>query len=108
MTIYDNAGHFAAQFMKRDRSVPVPEAPGTARNNSRAQGGYDAYFGTYEVNDDTGEVTQRLLAALSPDNVGMQLTRDMQVNGDTLTIRIGTTASDGVAVTRTLTWRRVA
>jgi CubicO group peptidase (beta-lactamase class C family) len=40
-------GHFAAQFMRRDRSVDVPDGPGEAKNNSGAQGGYDAYFGTY-------------------------------------------------------------
>jgi hypothetical protein len=105
--IYDRAGHFAAQFMKRDRSIAVPDAPAGGPNNSRAQGGYDAYFGTYTVDDAEGTVTQRLVGALSQDNVGQVLTRAMAVAGDTLTIRLRTASLQGEPVTRTLEWRRV-
>jgi hypothetical protein len=107
LLIYDRSGHFAAQFMKRDRSVAVPDGPAAGQNNSRAQGGYDAYFGTYTVDDAQGTVTQRLLAALSPENVGAVLTRAMSVEGDKLVIRLQTTSLDGAPVMRTLTWRRV-
>jgi len=107
LLIYDASGNFAAQFMRRDRSQAVPEGPSEAKNNSRAQGGYDAYFGTYTVDDEAGSVTQRLLGALSRENVGAVLTRAMAVDGDRLVIRIDTTAADGAAVTRTLTWQRV-
>ena len=107
LLIYDRSGHFAAQFMRRDRSVMIPDGPGGAKNNSRAQGGYDAYFGTYTIDDEKAAVTQTLLAALSPENVGAVLTRAMEVQDDTLIIRLETTAADGAAVTRTLTWQRV-
>src|SRR5512140_529736 len=79
---YDRSGHFAAQFMKRDRSQaaePEVAAQSSAPNNSRARGGYDAYFGTYTVDDANGTVTQRLTGALSSENVGMVLTRAMTV-----------------------------
>jgi len=52
-------------------------------------------------------VTQTLLGALSPENVGHRVTRTMIVSGDTLTIRLTTTATDGQQVLRTLTWKRV-
>jgi len=107
LLMYDRSGHFAAQFMRRDRSVAVPDGPGGALNNSRALGGYDAYFGTYTVDDAQGTVTQRLLGALSPENVGLILTRAMRVRGDTLVIELQTTSADGAGVTRTLTWKRV-
>jgi len=107
LIFYDRAGHFAAQFMKRDRTELVPDGPSGASNNSRAQGGYDAYFGTYTVDDAASTVTQRLLGALSQENLGSVLTREMEVRGDTLVIRVQTSAADGVAVTRTLTWNRV-
>jgi hypothetical protein len=107
LLLYDRAGHFAVQFMKRDRSQPVAAGPVAATNNSRAQGGYDAYFGTYTVDDAGGTVTQRLLGALSPENVGAVLTRKMAVRDDTLVIALDATAADGTAVTRTLTWTRV-
>jgi hypothetical protein len=107
LLIYDRSGHFAAQFMKRDRSASVPDGSAAGQNNSRAQGGYDAYFGTYTVDDEHGTVTQRLLGALSKENVGAVLTRGMSVVGDKLVIRLQTTSVDGAPVTRTLTWRRV-
>ena len=107
LLFYDRSGHFAAQFMKRDRSLAVPDGPSGAPNNSRAQGGYDAYFGTYTVDDALGAVTQRLTGALSPENVGLVLTRTMEVQGDRLVIQVQTSSPDGTAVTRTLTWKRV-
>ena len=111
---YDRSGHFAAQFMKRDRTTATasdsaPVEAGTAGpNNSRARGGYDAYFGTYTVDNARGTVTQRLLGALSPENVGQVLTRAMTVQGSALTITLETATASGETVTRTLTWERVA
>ena len=107
LVVYDRSGHFAAQFMRRDRSTPVADGPSGAPNNSRAQGGYDAYFGTYTIDDAQGTVTQRLVGALSSENVGHVLTRAMEVDGDTLTIRLRTATAQGEPVTRTLSWKRV-
>jgi Lipocalin-like domain len=107
--VYDRGGNFAAQFMKRVRSPPAADSPErTAPNNSRAIGGYDAYFGTYTVDDSRGTVTQRLVGALSPENVGLVLTRSMRVEGDELVIQLDTASSDGTPVLRTLRWRRAA
>ena len=107
LLIYDRSGNFAAQFMRLDRSVVVSDGPAQAKNNSRAQGGYDAYFGSYTIDDESSTVTQHLLGALSRENVGAVLTRAMDVEGDTLVIRLETSAADGEPVTRTLTWQRV-
>ncbi|MEZ5832432.1 MAG: lipocalin-like domain-containing protein [Dongiaceae bacterium] len=107
LLFYDRGGNFAAQFMRRDRSVDIPDGPGGGKNNSRAQGGYDAYFGTYTIDDEKGTVTQQLTGALSRENVGLVLTRAMDVEGDSLVIKLDTNSADGTAVTRTLTWRRV-
>jgi hypothetical protein len=108
LLFYDGNGNFAAQFMKRvrDPSAAV-SAPQSAPNNSRAQGGYDAYFGTYKTDDSAGTVTQRLVGALSGENVGQVLTREMTVLGDELVIRVHTASSTGASVVRTLRWRRV-
>lgn len=115
LVIYDRTGHFSAQFMKRDRSAPaaapasapMQAAPSDAKNNTAAQDGYDAYFGTYVVDDAKGTVTQQLLGSLSARNVGMVLTRAMDVKGDTLRISLETNAADGTPVVRTLTWERL-
>jgi len=109
LLIYDRNGNFAAQFMKRDRSRDSPaDSDSAGSNNSRARGGYDAYFGKYTVDDADGTVTQRLDGALSPENVGLVLTRTMQVRNGELTIQLETTAGDGERIIRTLRWRRVA
>ncbi|MGA7725941.1 MAG: lipocalin-like domain-containing protein [Opitutaceae bacterium] len=108
LVYFDGRGHFAAQFMKRDRRTAAEaEALGPVPNNSRARGGYDAYFGTYEVDDALGAVATRLVGALSPENVGHVFTRNMSVVGDELTIRLETAAFDGEPIVRTLKWKRV-
>ena len=108
MLFFDSHGHFAAQFMKRDRdNMPEVAISGPIPNNSRAKGGYDAYFGTYQVDDAAGSVTTRLSAALSPDNVGQAFTRTMDVFGDELVIRLATSTAAGEPVVRTLRWKRV-
>jgi tRNA-Thr(GGU) m(6)t(6)A37 methyltransferase TsaA len=107
LLIYDRAGHFSAQFMKRDRDTAPADGPAGAANNTQAQGGYDAYFGTYRVDEAAGVVTQTLQGALSRSHVGAVLSRAMNVEGDALVIRLETTAWDGTPVTRTLTWERV-
>ena len=105
---YDRAGHFAAQFMRRERGVSLePEPAQAGPNNTRARGGYDAYFGTYAVDDANGTVTQVMVGALSPENVGHRLTRAMTVAGDELTIRLETASTTGEPIFRTLLWRRV-
>jgi len=110
LLIYDARGHFSAQFMKRDRTAGDPSQEGPTKaggNNSRSLGGYDAYFGRYVVDETTGVVTQTLDGALAAENVGMVVTRALQVRGDELSLELPTTAMDGTPVIRTLRWRRV-
>ena len=107
--VYDAAGNFAAQFMKRDRSIAEAAVTREARaNNSAAVNGYDAYFGKYTVDEASRSVTQVLEGSLSPGDVGKTVTREMHVDGDALTIELATTSGDGEPVTRTLIWRRSA
>lgn len=109
LLVYDASGRFSAQFMKRDRAdenAPGPDAARSGVNNTRAVGGYDAYFGRYTVDEETHTVTQTLDGALAPDNVGLVVTRRMEVTGDLLALRLPTTAADGTPIMRTLQWRR--
>lgn len=106
---YDAAGNFTAQFMKRDRSTDEIVATGRASvNNSAAVNGYDAYFGTYTVDEASGSVTQLLEGALSLSDVGKIVTREMRVEEDRLIIQLATTSADGEPITRTLSWLRSA
>lgn len=99
--------HFAAQFMKRERSSAAGPTLGSGANNTSAVGGYDAYFGTYEINHETGEVLHRLVGALTEANIGMEVSRTLSVEGDGLTITLATSTLEGEPVTRTLTWHRI-
>jgi len=100
--------HFAAQFMKRDREDNAANKINySAKNNTSAVGGYDAYFGTYEINEETGLMTTTLIGSLSPDNIGMIAHRNLRIIDDKLIIQLETTTPDGEAVTRTLTWKRL-
>jgi|ERR1041385_6693069 len=90
--MYDSSGHFAVQFMRRNR-----------RNNND---GYDAYFGKYSIAD--GLLTQELEGALLLENVGKVVTRRFRIEGEELVITLDATTSDGEPVARTLRWQRLA
>ena len=63
--------------------------------------------GQCSVDDALSTVTQTLHGAISSDNVGQVLRREMQVGGGELTIRLETTSFEGEPVIRTLKWKRV-
>ncbi len=105
--VYAN-NHFTAQFMKRDRSADsITQETGARQNNTSAIGGYDAYFGTYQVNEGTNQVAHTLVGSINPANVGMTVYRDLQVQDNRLIIRLDTTTQEGEPVTRTLIWKRI-
>ena len=109
LLIYDGQQHVATQLMARRRdsstAVVAPQAPQDP-NNSAASGGYDAYFGRYEVDTVTGTVTHILEGALSPADVGRRLSRHFRLHEDSLTIWFEARRADGRPVQRTLVWIR--
>ena len=108
LLFFDASGNFAAQFMRRERTVAVAAPEFTGQNNTTAIGGYDAYFGTYEVDEPSGDVHTHLVAALSPSHVGATMMRNMKVEDGKLIIQLTTTTPDNMPVSRTLTWERAS
>ena len=101
--------HFAAQFMKRDRSQQETEIKrAQSKNNTAGVNGYDAYFGTYSINQIEGTLTTQLEGSISPNNIGNSYVRDVRVVGNELIIQLQTTAVDGTAITRTNTFSLLA
>lgn len=101
--------HFAAQFMKRDRSgQELVFQPVVAANNTSRVNGYDAYFGTYTVDEIKGTLTTRLEGAISPGNIGDTYIRDVRIVDDELIVQLQTTTLDGTPITRTNTFSRVS
>ena len=112
--IYDQSGHVAAQLSRRDRTVAMigeecqaaTAIKGTP-DNSQTILGYDAYFGTYRINERDRIITHHLEAALWPGDVGKDIDRRFTISGDQLTITFNTTTRDGVKVIRTVIWERM-
>lgn len=112
--IYDQSGHVAAQLSRRDRTVAMlPEECQTAATTKGTPDtaqtilGYDAYFGTYRINEHDGTVIHHLEAALFPGDIGKDIQRHFTISGDQLKITFDTTTRDGVKVTRSLIWQRM-
>ena len=100
--------HFAAQFMKRDRSRQENILQRVqAENNTAGVDGYDAYFGTYSIDETAGTLTTHLEGSISPANIDATYVRDARIVGNELFIRLQTSALDGTAITRTNTFSRV-
>ena len=100
--------HFSAQFMKRDRSEQENVLQrARAKNNTAGVNGYDAYFGTYSVDEVAGTLTTRLEGSISPANIGDTYVRNVRVVGDELIVQLQTTTLEGTAVTRTNTFSRL-
>lgn len=101
-------GYFAAQFMKRDRSGREQgQQPIQGMNNSSAMNGYDAYFGTYGLDESAGTLTIHLEGSISPSNIGSTFVRDIRVQQLELIIQLATNAVDGTKVTRALIFSRI-
>jgi hypothetical protein len=102
------SSHFAAQFMKRDRSREenVPQ-PVQVKNNTVAVNGYQAYFGTYSIDEIDGTLTTHLEGSISPADVDSTYVRDVRVVDNELIIQLETIAVDGTAITRTNTFSRI-
>ncbi len=99
--------YFSAQFSKRDRSELSSVPSALTADNTSAVGGYDAYFGRYWI-DETGEaIVVHLQGSLTPANTGQELTRAVRASESRLIIRLSTSADDGTALTRTLTFERL-
>jgi hypothetical protein len=112
--IYDRAGHVAAQLSRPGRTVEMladdcREAQKVKGTDDTAQTilGYDAYFGTYTVDEKAGIVTHHLESALFPGDIGKSIVRRFAISQDMLTIKFDTTLRDGTPVTRKLVWSRL-
>jgi Lipocalin-like domain len=70
--MYDRTGHTAVQFMRLNRP------------DNHSSFTYDAYFGTYVVNDYSYPitVTHQFEGSLNPNAVGRNSVRDVIINGD--------------------------
>ena len=106
--IYDSSGHMAAQLMRPDRPMAIDCGTSIAApsENSQSVNGYDAYFGTYTIDETSHTVTHHLEGALAAADVGKNLVREFRLSGGKLTIIVRTSSPKEKQI-RTLIWERV-
>jgi hypothetical protein len=107
--MYDSSGHMAVQLLRPDRPAAIDCSPsGSAQSDNSPQllNGYEAYFGTYTIDETNHTVTHHLEGALAAADVGKSLVRNFQVSGEKLTIVVRTSSSKEKQI-RTLSWERV-
>jgi hypothetical protein len=79
MLIYSQDGHMSVQIM-------FPKSESTL-SNDYVRNGYEASFGSYEVNEATHTVTHHVQGSITPGLVGRELTRVYQFSDGRLIIK---------------------
>lgn len=80
--MYTRDGHMSVQFLAPKGAPAASVGP-----IQYEQGGYEAYFGTYTVNEKTKTVTHHVEGALVRSLIGRDLTRVYSFSGKELTLR---------------------
>lgn len=108
--MYDSAGSMAVQIMRLDRPLFASGdiLDGTPAEIRAAYQGYNAYFGTYTVDEDRRIVTHHLRGSLFPNRVGSDQIRHFAFDGDRLTLKTPPTLRGGSSLVGTLVWQRLS
>jgi hypothetical protein len=79
--LYTRDGHMSVQIM-----APRAESPAESGPVQYEQGGYEAYFGTFEVNEQAHTVTHHVEGALVRSLIGNDLTRVYRFSANQLVL----------------------
>lgn len=82
LLVFTRDGHVSVQVMYRN-----PQAPTQAGPVQYAQGGYEASFGTYEINEGAHTFRYHVDGALVRTLIGKDLTRAFKFSGDKLIVK---------------------
>lgn len=88
MLIYTPSGHMSVLLMRPDRPKFASEDPmsGSSEEIEAAYDGFDAYCGTYEVDEEKRKVTHHIEGSKFPNWVGTHQERSVEFTGDRLII----------------------
>ncbi len=108
--IYTPTGHMAVQVMDNDRKEFAAVQP-SGEEARAALASYNAYSGTFTVNEAQGTVTHHRETKLTPGTVdalgGTDVIRSYRFSGNKLMLTPPPRMIDGEELTRTLTWERI-
>jgi hypothetical protein len=110
LLMYDAAGNMCGMLMRADR--PAFAQGDLLRGNPEevksAFEGFQAYFGTYEVNDRERMVIHHVIGCSFPNWVGTDQIRFFEFSGKNLTLSTPPLSAAGMTVTMRLVWARAA
>lgn len=107
--IYDRAGGMTVQVMASGREPlsVFEKSRATPEEAHRALKSYEAYFGTYHVNEAAQLVIHRVEGALFPNWVGTDQRRFAELSGSRLVLRTPPMPYRDGTVTTRIVWERV-
>jgi hypothetical protein len=109
LLIYDATGRISVHAMRRGRpKLPSDDVHLAPPEQAKAAfTGYNAYFGTYEVDEKQGIVIHHVQGSLIPNWEGSDQRRRFILDGDRLILIPPEIQAAGEKRTRRLTWERV-
>jgi hypothetical protein len=84
LLIYDETGNLCGGTMNPDRAKWADPSKGTSAELAAAAQGYDAYCGTYDVDEKQNTIVHHVRVGLVPNDVGSDLVRRYEFDGDML------------------------
>jgi hypothetical protein len=82
MLVYTRDGHMSVQVMEREPQAQIPASP-----EQYSQGGYEASYGRYEIDERAHVFTFHVEGALVRTLVGKDLTRIYELSGKQLIVK---------------------
>lgn len=108
--IYTAGGLMSAQIMNpsRPKFASRDHMKGTDIEVRAAFEGYQAYYGTYEINDANRTISHIVEGSVFPNLVGHTLKRYYKITGSRLTLSTPPMRMGGESVTVILIWEKIS
>lgn len=106
--IYTHSGEVSIMIMRPDRTIfsGGDAMSGTPEEVREAFEGFDAYCGSYSVDEEISTVTHHIEACRFPNWVGTDQLRHFTLSGNHLELTAPPIEGDGQEWTATLVWKR--
>ncbi|WP_416062708.1 lipocalin-like domain-containing protein [Rhodococcus indonesiensis] len=110
LIVYSADGYMSAQIMRPDRTRYRSRNVHSGETNERAEaaGGYLAYSGPYDVDEDDSAVWHEMAVSLYPNWLGEKQKRTVRFDGDRMTLSSDPLVFRTTTLSPALVWRRTA